>query len=90
MDSAEKYNVGHGFYYSVVVNNFLNVQNAEVVTSALLLGQVEITNSTYNQIVLDQLTDLWTNYGNLTEAISPKLKMVEFLLIQDSHWIDLV
>ena len=80
VDSAEKYNVGHGFYYSVVVNNFLNVQNSEVRTTPLSPGQVGITESTYDQIVLDQLTDLWKNYGNLTEVISPKLKTVEFPL----------
>ena len=68
VDSAEKYGVGHGFYYSVVVNNFLNVQNSEVLATTLSPGQVGITNSTYDQIVLDQLTDLWTNYGNLTEV----------------------
>lgn len=73
VNSAENYNVGHGFYYSVVVNNFLNVQNSEVLTTALSPGQVGITESTYDQIVLDQLTDLWTNYGNLTEVMSLKL-----------------
>jgi alpha-L-fucosidase len=68
VDSAQQYGIGHGFYYSVVVNNFLNVQNSGVLTTELSPGQVGITNSTYDQIVLDQLTDLWTNYGNLTEV----------------------
>lgn len=66
--SAEKYNVGRGFYYSVVVNNFLNVQNSKVRTNPLAPGQVGITDDTYNQIVFDQLTELWTNYGKLTEV----------------------
>jgi alpha-L-fucosidase len=68
VDSAEKYGIGHGFYYSVVVNNFLNVQNSGVLTTELSPGQVGISNDTYDQIVLGQLTDLWTNYGNLTEV----------------------
>ena len=68
VDSAQQYGIGQGFHYSVVVNNFLNVQNSGVLTTQLSPGQVGITNSTYDQIVLDQLTDLWTNYGNLTEV----------------------
>ena len=67
-DSADRYHVGHGFYYSVVVNNFLNVQNSEVRSVALAPGQVGITNSTYEQIVFGQLTELWSNYGKLTEV----------------------
>ncbi|KFY80252.1 hypothetical protein V499_00853 [Pseudogymnoascus sp. VKM F-103] len=67
VESAQKYRIGHGFYYSVVVNNFLNVQNAEVLNTSLAWGQVSISDSTYGQIVFDQLTELWTQYGNLTE-----------------------
>lgn len=66
--SAQKYQVGHGFYYSVVVNNFLNVQQSEVNATSWAPGQVNITNSTYDEIVFDQLTELWTEYGNLTEV----------------------
>lgn len=68
VESAQKYRIGHGFYYSVVVNNFLNVQNAEVLNTSLAWGQVGISDSTYGQIVFDQLTELWTQYGNLTEV----------------------
>jgi hypothetical protein len=68
VNSAKAYGVGHGFYYSVVVNNFLNVQNSEVRTGTLSPGQVGITNATYNQVVLDHLTELWSNYGSLTEV----------------------
>lgn len=66
--SAKRYDVGHGFYYSVVVNNFLNVQNSAVRDTKLTPGQVGITNETYNQVVFDQLTELWTKYGTLTEV----------------------
>ena len=68
--SAEKYGVGHGFYYSVVVNNFLNVQDSEVNATSWAPGQVNITNGTYDQIVFDQLTELWSDYGELTELRS--------------------
>lgn len=67
-DSALKYGVGHGFYYSTNVNNFLNVANSEVNATSWSEGQVRITNETYDQIVISQLTELWTNYGNLTEV----------------------
>ncbi|KAK5788652.1 hypothetical protein VI817_009610 [Penicillium citrinum] len=67
VESAQKYDIGHGFYYSVVVNNFLNVQNSEVRAGSWAPGQVNVTNSTYDQIVLDQLGELWKNYGSLTE-----------------------
>ena len=76
VDSAEKYGIGHGFYYSVVVNNFLNVQNSGVLTTNLSPGQVSITNATYDQIVLEQLRDLWTNYGKLTEVRENRRKKI--------------
>lgn len=68
VNSAKDYNIGHGFYYSVVVNNFLNVQQSKVRTGKLSPGQIGITDATYDQIVLDQLTELWSNYGSLTEV----------------------
>ncbi|KAJ6023727.1 Glycoside hydrolase family 29 [Penicillium herquei] len=67
VNSAEKYGIGHGFYYSLTVNNYLNVQDSDVRWDAWAPGQVNITNSTYDQIVYDQLSELWGNYGNLTE-----------------------
>ncbi|TVY81811.1 Alpha-L-fucosidase [Lachnellula suecica] len=67
VESAEKYDVGHGFYYSTVVNNFLNVQNSEVNATSWAVGQVRISNETYDEVVDAQLTELWTNYGSLTE-----------------------
>lgn len=66
-DSAVKYGVGHGFYYSTVVNNFLNVQNS-LVNATWSEGEIRISNSTYDEIVIAQLTELWTKYGTLTEV----------------------
>lgn len=68
VESAQRGEIGHGFYYSLMWNNFLNVQNGQVITSSWTPGQVNITNTTYNQVVLDQLTELWTQHGNLTEV----------------------
>lgn len=68
VNSAKRYDVGHGFYYSVVVNNFLNVQDSDVRPHSWAPSQVNITNSTYDQIVFDQLNELWTKYGDLTEV----------------------
>lgn len=75
VDSAKKAGVGHGFYYSTVVNNYLNVQDAVVRPIGTWAdGQVNITNSTYDGIVFDQLSELWEGYGDLTEVcIFPKI-----------------
>lgn len=66
-DSAARYGVGHGFYYSTIVNNFLNVQNS-LVNATWSEGEIRISNSTYDEIVIAQLTELWTKYGTLTEV----------------------
>ncbi|KAE8450583.1 hypothetical protein EG329_005927 [Mollisiaceae sp. DMI_Dod_QoI] len=66
-ESAEKYGIGHGLYYSTVVNNFLNVQNSDVNSTWGAVGQVRITNATYDEIVIAQLKELWSNYGSLAE-----------------------
>ncbi|KAM3510810.1 hypothetical protein MY11210_005531 [Beauveria gryllotalpidicola] len=67
VESASKYGLGHGFYYSVVVNNYLNVQSAHVRNVPAGRGQLGITTDVYNDIVIEQLEELWGEYGNLTE-----------------------
>lgn len=66
--SAQHYKIGHGFYYSSVVNNYLNVQNSQVRNETLADGQVGITTETYDKVVLAQLGELWNDYGKLTEV----------------------
>ena len=67
--AAKKRNIGTGFYYSVNVNNFLNVQNSVVRPNETLApGQVRITNETFGDIVNSQLEELWSNYEDLTEV----------------------
>lgn len=65
--SARRHGLGHGLYYSVVVNNFLGVQGGAVRDAPPAPGQVAVSNETYGRVVLEQLTELWTGYGALTE-----------------------
>lgn len=60
--SCKKYNVKPGLYYSSSVNAYLNVDNPGTVRS----GDIE-EQKKYNKIVENQLTELWTNYGELFE-----------------------
>ena len=46
-------------------NEYLNVQNGKVRDpSTLAPGQQRITQEEYNEIVVQQLTELWSHYGN--------------------------
>lgn len=81
-DSAKKYGIGHGFYYSTVVNNFLNVQNS-LVNSTWAPGEIRISNDTYDELVIAQLTELWTTYGTLTEVRPVCQRTVKDWLISD-------
>ena len=57
-----------GFYYSVVSNAYLRVQNGQVVPSAPLgPTQANVTQEQYERIVVAQLSELWGNYGDLEE-----------------------
>lgn len=67
VDSAARFGVGTGFYYSTIVNNFLNVQHS-LVNATWSEGEIRVANDTYDEIVLAQLTELWTKYGTLTEV----------------------
>lgn len=60
--SCKKYNIKPGIYASTTANGYLYVDNP---------GRVQegspVTQEDYNQIVTKQLTELWTNYGELFE-----------------------
>lgn len=57
-----------GIYYSVVSNEYLNVQNGIVRNeSTLAPGQQRVSQDEYNDIVKQQLQELWTQYGDLAE-----------------------
>lgn len=60
--SCKKYNIKPGIYASTTANGYLYVTNPGVVQPG---GPV--TQEEYNKIVQTQLTELWTNYGELFE-----------------------
>eukprot|EP01116_Phalansterium_solitarium_P016962 TRINITY_DN405_c0_g1_i1.p1 TRINITY_DN405_c0_g1~~TRINITY_DN405_c0_g1_i1.p1 ORF type:complete len:619 (-),score=278.33 TRINITY_DN405_c0_g1_i1:113-1969(-) len=59
--------IGHGFYYSLTNNFFLNVHTHQVQPGPLLPGQVNVTQAEFEAIALGHLTELWSDYGQLTE-----------------------
>ncbi|UJR24914.1 hypothetical protein I4U23_006278 [Adineta vaga] len=65
--SCGKRQIRTGFYYTVVVNNWLNVLDGFVQNRTLKPGQLNITQQTYDSVVLEQLRELWTEYGSLNE-----------------------
>lgn len=61
--SCRKYGVKPGIYYSTSCNAFCNVDNPGTVRS----GNKE-EQAAYNRIVEQQLTELWSSYGELFEV----------------------
>lgn len=83
VDAAKKRDIGTGFYYSVNVNNFLNVQNSVVRPNETLAeGQVRVTNETFGDIVNSQLEELWSEYGDLTEVSFFFFSFYEFFCLE--------
>lgn len=62
MNSCKKYGIKPGIYASTTANGFLKVDNPGRVVSG---NQEE--QQRYNEIVKTQLTELWSNYGQLFE-----------------------
>jgi alpha-L-fucosidase len=60
--SCRKYNIKPGIYASTTANGYLYVDNPGVVQPGSPVTQEE-----YNRIVERQLTELWSNYGELFE-----------------------
>ncbi|HEY3333049.1 MAG TPA: alpha-L-fucosidase [Capsulimonadaceae bacterium] len=58
--SCEKYGIKPGLYYSVSCNAHFNVDNPGLVRDRDTEKQRR-----YNEIVLQQMTELWSNYGEL-------------------------
>lgn len=52
-----------GLYYSLTANSYLNYPSLKDPAPR----QARITQEQYNDIVTQHLTELWTNYGELTE-----------------------
>lgn len=73
VESCKKYNIKPGIYASTTANGYLRVNNPGIVQEGSPVTQEE-----YNRIVVQQLTELWSNYGDLFEIwfdggiLSPK------------------
>jgi alpha-L-fucosidase len=65
--ATEAAGIGHGFYYSLTNNFYLNVFGHYVRKGALLPKQQAVTQAQFEALALEQLTELWTQFGNLTE-----------------------
>eukprot|EP00475_Leptophrys_vorax_P039515 TRINITY_DN714_c0_g1_i1.p1 TRINITY_DN714_c0_g1~~TRINITY_DN714_c0_g1_i1.p1 ORF type:complete len:492 (-),score=131.99 TRINITY_DN714_c0_g1_i1:981-2261(-) len=69
VQSAKKYGMRYGFYYSTVTNWYCNVHGGGIVSQdALQPGMLKVTQEQYNEIVIAHLKELWGNYGALTEV----------------------
>lgn len=60
--SCKKFGIKPGLYYSVACNGYFCVDNPGTVLS----GNAD-EQKAYNEMVIKQLTELWTNYGELFE-----------------------
>lgn len=69
VDSAEAAGVGYGFYYSIMKSFYLchSFSGTNSCTKTVLPGQHNFTADEYTAVVKQQVTELWTEYGNLTE-----------------------
>ena len=60
--------LGHGFYYSLTTNFYLNVKQHYVNGSKHVLpGQQNITQAQFESIATEHLRELWSQFGQLTE-----------------------
>ena len=65
--ACAKYGIEPGIYYSLNQNYYLNAGGGLVQNSSLVPGQANVSQELYDKIVLAQMRELWTNYGNLSE-----------------------
>jgi alpha-L-fucosidase len=61
--SCQRYGLRPGLYCSAACNAYLNVDNP-----GRVLSDDAAEQQRYNDIVIQQLTELWTNYGDLFEV----------------------
>ena len=66
--TMQKYGIGHGFYYTLQDNQYLGVCDGVAGgCGSSRPGQMNVSQDEFEAIAIAQLTELWTNYGNLTE-----------------------
>jgi alpha-L-fucosidase len=67
VDAATARGLGTGAYYSYHSNYYENVLSGQVQNTTLLPGQVNVTQAEFEHTALQHLTQLWTDFGPLTE-----------------------
>lgn len=67
IESCKSHNILPGIYYSLNQNYYLNAGRGIVQNSELVPGQAKVSQDLYGQIVLAQMKELWSNYGQLAE-----------------------
>jgi len=68
VDALTAANIGHGFYFSLTNNFYLNTfGHSTRPPSTLLPGQASVTQAQYEDISIALMTELWTQFGPLQE-----------------------
>ena len=69
VNSANAFGIGFGFYYSIMKSFYLchSLSGTNSCEEEVLPNQHNVSDSQYKDIVTQQVTELWTEYGNLTE-----------------------
>lgn len=65
--SCRKYGLDVGLYYHVGNNYYCNILLDHFLNQTLLPNQLNVTSEEYEKIVYAQVTELWSNYGELAE-----------------------
>lgn len=66
-ESCRKYGVKPGLYYSASCNAYCNVDNPGTIKDTTKAENVREAQEQYNAMVLSQLRELWTRYGDVFE-----------------------
>lgn len=67
VESCRKAGIKPGIYYSLNQNYYLNSGHGLVQNTTLIPGQAKVSQDLYGKIVLAQMKELWSNYGQLAE-----------------------
>lgn len=66
-NSCKKYGLKPGLYYSASCNAYCNVDNPGTIKDITKVEDVREAQEKYNNMVLTQLRELWTRYGDVFE-----------------------
>ena len=68
VEACRAHKIRPGFYHGSVNNAFLNLHSGKIGRPSGIAGQAVITQDEYEQILLLNLRQLWTDYGPLAEV----------------------